>query len=74
MISRRIKGATGLLARDQPQYNTLWVRVEPHERYGTVMATAWEPTPDELRRLNEGESIVLRIVCGAHPPVMLTVE
>lgn len=37
------------------------------------MVTAWEPTPDELERLNKGAPVYLRIVGSGHPPVMLEV-
>ena len=47
---------------------------------GTVAAqeTAWEPTPEELLKLNNGASVVVRIVgreVGAPPfPMMVVVE
>lgn len=38
-----------------------------------VMVTAWEPTPDELERLNKGAAVHLVIMGTVHPPVMLEV-
>ncbi|MEE2860854.1 MAG: hypothetical protein VYB46_08590 [Pseudomonadota bacterium] len=38
-----------------------------------AMVTAWQPTPDELARLNAGASVHLRIWGTAHPPVMVEV-
>lgn len=37
------------------------------------MVSAWQPTPEELARLNEGASIYLHVVGVVHPPVMLSV-
>jgi hypothetical protein len=37
------------------------------------MVTAWQPTPDELERLNAGASVHLRVLGVAHPPVMVEV-
>lgn len=38
-----------------------------------AMVTAWQPTPDELARLNAGASVHLRILGTVHPPVMVEV-
>lgn len=77
MIIARIEGATrvlgkaqgylGLPVRDEFQSTTVDGPLTP------VMVTAWEPTPDELERLNKGAKVELIIVGTAHPPVMLTV-
>jgi hypothetical protein len=37
------------------------------------MVTAWEPTPEELVRLNQGACIHLVVLGSVHPPVMLEV-
>lgn len=37
------------------------------------MVTAWQPSPDELARLNAGASVHLRILGSMHPPVMVEV-
>ena len=36
---------------------------------GRAMASAWEPTPDELERLKAGAPIILHVVGSVHPPV-----
>ena len=38
-----------------------------------AMVSAWQPTPDELARLNAGASVHLRVIGTQHPPVMLEV-
>jgi hypothetical protein len=38
-----------------------------------AMETAWEPTPDELARLNAGAPVILRVLGQQHPPVSLDV-
>lgn len=40
---------------------------------GPEMISSWEPTPDELARLNAGAPVVLFITGTIHPPVALTV-
>lgn len=35
--------------------------------------SAWQPTPEELKRLNAGASVHLSIWGGGHPPVLLEV-
>lgn len=77
MLARRIKGANVLMAPPPNWDETrdgacirLWVRYD----YDThVVQSAWEPTPDELRCLNAGGSVILSVV-GGQPPVMLYVE
>lgn len=38
-----------------------------------AMVTAWQPTPDELARLNAGAAVHLRVLGTVHPPVMVGV-
>lgn len=38
-----------------------------------AMVTAWQPTPEELARLNAGASVHLRVLGTVHPPVMVGV-
>jgi hypothetical protein len=38
-----------------------------------VMISAWQPTPEELRKLNLGESVHLMIWGNTHPVVALGV-
>jgi hypothetical protein len=48
----------------------LYVR---RENDGSVFASAWSPTPEELMLLNLGAPVILRIA-GGQPPVSLKVE
>lgn len=78
MIISRIPGATrtigksqgylGLPLRDEVRNTTVDGPKTP------VMVTAWEPTPDELDRINSGYPIHLVVVGTQHPPVMLEVK
>ncbi len=77
MIIARIANATRVLGKSQG-YLGLPIRDELiHEVVngpGTPsMVTAWEPTPDELERLNKGALVQLRILGVGHPPVMIEV-
>ncbi len=72
-----IEGATCILGKSQG-YLGLPVRDEAINCTvggdGTpCMVTAWQPTPDELARLNAGASVHLRLLGTAHPPVMVEV-
>jgi hypothetical protein len=79
MIIKHIEGATRVLGKSQG-YLGLPVRDEVREFTvggetvkAPAMVTAWEPTPDELERINAGATIYLRVLGTAHPPVMLEV-
>lgn len=77
MIIKRIEGATRALGKSQG-YLGLPLRDEliPCTVNGPAtpsMVTAWEPTPDELARLNAGHPVLLRVLGDQHPPVMITV-
>lgn len=61
------QGYFGLPVRDEVRNTTVDDEKTP------VMVTAWEPTPDELERLNKGASVHLVIVGTQHPPVMVEV-
>lgn len=74
MQSLRIKGATHTLAKDQPQFNSLHIRRVTYDDGQVGLKSAWEPSPDELKRLNAGGSVVLEILSSAHPPVSLSVS
>lgn len=72
-----IEGATRTIGKSQG-YLGLPLRDEVIEctvnGAGTpVMVTAWEPTPEELARLNAGACVHLRILGNMHPPVMVEV-
>lgn len=77
MIIKRIEGCTRVLGQSQ---GYLGLPLRDIEINCTVngpstpaMETAWEPTPDELARLNAGAPVILRVVGRAHPPVMIEV-
>lgn len=77
MIGARIPGATRVLGKSQG-YIGLAVRDEltncTVNGNGTPqMVTAWEPTPDELARLNAGAFVHVRIIGTAHPPILVDV-
>lgn len=38
------------------------------------MVSSWEPTPEELKRLNEGKPVLLGINGTIHPVVFLSVD
>ncbi|MDJ1632687.1 hypothetical protein [Rhizobium rhizogenes] len=72
-----IEGATRIIGKSQG-YLGLPIRDEAINCTvggdGTpCMVTAWQPTPDELVRLNAGASVHLRLLGTAHPPVMVEV-
>ena len=77
MISMRIAGATRTIGKGQGYWG-LSVRDEMvHCTVGgpgtPCMVTAWEPTPDELARLNAGAPVLLRVIGTGHPPVSVDV-
>ena len=77
MLIARIPNATRVLGKSQG-YLGLPLRDEVRNTTvdgdrTPVMVTAWEPTPDELERINAGEKIHLVILGTQHPPVMLEV-
>lgn len=37
------------------------------------MVTAWHPTPKELKALNAGAPVHVRIIGNMHPPIMVEV-
>lgn len=64
MIISMIEGHTRICGKSQG-YLGLPVRDEPAEVMGnpcTIMHTAWEPTPEELEKLNKGAKIIISIV------------
>lgn len=84
----RINGATRTLGKSQG-YIGLPLRDEVLLGIGTLrddlfldgtrnklvpsMTTAWELTPDEIRRHIDGAPLMLRLLGNMHPPVMLYV-
>jgi hypothetical protein len=51
--------------------NDLWTYEVPDTTGHTVIASVWEPTPEERRRIVEGENIRLLIWGTRIPPVAL---
>lgn len=72
MIIKRITGCTRELGRAQG-YRPLPVRDAKASNGAPFMETAWEPTPDELERLNKGATVRLLIAGIEHPPVKIEV-
>lgn len=77
MIIKMVEGATRIIGKTQG-FIGLPLRDEPINCSvggpGTPsMVTAWEPTADELARLNAGAHVMLRVLGQMHPPVMITV-
>lgn len=80
----RIPGFTRLLGKSQG-YLGLPIKDEPIddptiELTVNSMTSAWEPTPEELERLNKGASVHVRLIGTAlckygtkHPPIMVEV-
>lgn len=66
-IIGKSQGYLGLPLRDEVIHCTVGGEGTP------CMVTAWQPTPDELARLNAGASVHLRVIGSQHPPVMLDV-
>jgi hypothetical protein len=78
MIAGVIEGHTNRLGApqgvDPDECHALHVRVAQWGDTGRiVIQSAWFPTPDELKRLQEGAPVILSIVDNAHPMVALGV-
>lgn len=41
---------------------------------GNVMASAWVPSKEELKKLNAGASVILYVMGRVHPPVSVQVS
>lgn len=78
MLVKRIDGATKVFGApadwkdDGSSCVGLPVR-EVETEQGMFMVSAWEPTPEELKLLQEGVSVLLWIRGVNHPVVALTV-
>lgn len=82
MIIRKIRGCTATIGADQG-YLGLPIRQELRETIigGEVTEqvftdTAWEPTPAELKRLNDGHSLVVSLLLygNPYPPITVGVD
>ena len=77
MLIARIEGATHTIGKSQG-YLDLPVRVETvncavNGPDTPAMTTAWHPTPAELRALNAGAAVHVRLIAVQHPPIMVEV-
>ena len=73
MLPLRVSNATRILAEDQDEYHALAILDE--EICGVNhMTSVWEPTPAELKMLNEGGAVRLTILGTGHPPVKLSTQ
>lgn len=81
MEFKRPAGATRNMGRGQEEFFSVWVRDEVRtfaEPSGDLyqarcMICCFEPTPDELVKLNEGKAIYLSIMGTGFPPISVTV-
>lgn len=58
---------------DGNEDNDLWVEMARTPEGEDVIISTWEPTPDERRRIADGENVALVVWGTAHPPVVVTV-
>lgn len=72
MLINRIAGATRIMGADQDEFRNLPIRDKLIDGVN-YMGSSWQPTPDELERLNQGAAVYLTIQGERHPPVILTV-
>lgn len=80
MIAARIPNATRYLGaplgwRPDEHGDCAHLAIQDLKVNGGVaaMMSMWEPTPDELARLNAGAKVSLLIIGTVHPPVSLAV-
>jgi hypothetical protein len=77
MLIRRIKGATRVCGKSQGYKGLpildIAVKDEVSGMMVNSMTSAWEPTPDELKRLNAGASVHVSIYGNSPPPMIVTV-
>jgi hypothetical protein len=79
MLVRRIENATKVFGApsdwkdDGSSCAGLPVK-EVETDQGKFMVSAWEPTPEELKALNEGKSVQLWVRGEGHPVVALLVD
>lgn len=66
-----IHGATRFFGGENLQ--TLAVREDKLDNGGTVLTSAWFPTPDEMARMLDGAPVYLSIMGNNHPAVLLEV-
>jgi hypothetical protein len=57
---------------DGNEDNDLWVERALTEVGESVLISVWEPSPDERRRIAQGENVALVVWGQGHPPVLVT--
>ena len=67
MIAARIEGTTRVLGKAQGFLGLSILDMEVEDK--KVMVSAWEPTPEELKLLNEGAKVRLYVLGTVHPAV-----
>ena len=72
MLIKVVEGANHRFGKTDDYY-ALSVRIEPHPVFGSVFVSAWEPTPEELKRLNAGAHVLLYVCGRGQPPVGIEV-
>jgi len=76
MLIARIEGATRVCGKSQG-FLGLPVRDEVMAIAGAdtynIMHTAWEPTPDELAKLNAGAKVIVSVIGNNPQPIKLSV-
>ena len=72
MMIARIEGTTRVCGKSQG-YLGLPVRDETVDGVN-IMHTAWEPTPDEIKRINQGAKIIVSVIGNNPQPIMLGVS
>ena len=71
MIISMIEGVTRILGKSQ---GYLGLPIRDQTLGGAkVMVSAWEPTPEELQRLNSGAKVEVIILGTGHPPIRVEV-
>ena len=68
-----IKSHNIVLGRNQEGVKPLYARVENYKESPCVKS-AWEPSPDELKMLQAGGSVVLSVLSYPPPPVWIDVQ
>jgi hypothetical protein len=74
MIPLRVSNATRILAETQDEYYALAIVDQKGADGVNTMTSVWEPTPSELKQLNEGGAVRLTILGSVHPPVMMATQ
>jgi len=73
MQIQQIANATRVMAKDQPEYQSLPIFDEVIDGV-PYMTSVWLPSPEELEQLVAGGSVTLRIIGRQHPPVIIETQ